>query len=195
MTQLKVISINPGESTQAALHPELFHTAARMYGSNAYSNLYRIRDRFRERTDFLFGISRQVSTSFSSKILALRIIAAIGIATFGVLMLIPFTLVSWICMVMAFSIGLGMFTRVVSFTSICAFGFMFWDALTCGTTPEWLLIIPVIAGLFFAISGPGFYSIDQLTRRSMLRLHKSYERKRTEARAANRLSYKAFRYQ
>lgn len=195
MNQLNVISINPGESTQAALHQELFDSAVRQYAPDAYSHLFRTRDSFRDRTDFIFGISKGFSSANSGRILSCRILAASGLAAFALLALNPVSMAAMICLGMAAAIGLGLFTRVVSFSAICAFGFLFWETFSQGEAMPFMLLVPVVAGLFFTISGPGLYSIDQLIRKSLLKMHKAYAQKRADARAAERLSYKAFRYQ
>ncbi|MDE7465078.1 MAG: DoxX family protein [Muribaculaceae bacterium] len=198
MNSLNVISINPGESTQAALHPELLSSGLRSRVRNGEGhNLFRTPSLFRDRVDFLTGISNSTSAKSSLRMLIVRLTIGMMLAAFGGYLLhgnLDLT-VGITCIVMGLSIATGFLTRIVSFAAISMLTFMFWNSLVSPNPTQVIWLAPAIPGLFFSIFGPGIYSVDSIIRKTALRLNKSYRQKRAEKEAADRLSYKAFRYQ
>ena len=198
MNSLNVISINPGESTQAVLHPELLNSGLRDRIHNGEGrNLFRTPSVFRDRVDFLTGISISTSAKNSSRMLIVRLAAGAILGALGAYLLHgSIDIVMGItCIVMGISIATGFLTRIISFAAISMLTFMFWNSLVSPDPTQVIWLAPAIPGLFFSIFGPGIYSVDSIIRKTMLRLNKSYRQKRAEKEAADRLSYKAFRYQ
>lgn len=194
MSSFNVISINPARSAKSALHPEVFERIAREYSVNR--DMTNMSLSAKKTINLFFGINKTISRRKSIYLLAGRALAGfalIGSALYVGLNIHSFS-ASWGMLILGISLICGFFSRFISFVATGFFGYMaYLSTLTTGT-PDYLTIFSALLSLTFFISGPGMFSMDQFTRRFLIKSAKKRSRAKAEKLAANRLSYRAMQY-
>ncbi len=197
MANVNVISVNPAQKTLGALHPEMLDKVARgCRVSNASSE-----SGIKTAVNLFFGISKN-SLSVSGKMFAARLIASAWFIMTGIALGIDFSLFNTgaVSIILGSMIFLGLFSRVSSLTAatILVTSISMTDVLSMDFASfisiHSIQILSAAVCLIVAVMGPGFYSIDQLIRRSIFKGIKKYNKNRAAHSAEMRLSYKAFQY-
>lgn len=190
MTDVKVISVNPGRKTLGALNSDIIERMARSCNPTNYSVST---PRLKSVCNFVFGIDKNVSGSWSSKLFFARLIVSaflLSIAIpqlltpmFGYDLILPVATVAVAGMIL-----LGFFARMASFA-----GFVYAAYMSYLTGFDAVYTLQTILFIFMAMTGPGRYSIDQLLRRAIFKSSKRRRARRLRRAAEDRLSYKALR--
>lgn len=207
MADVNVISVNPGKKTLGALNLEFVEKMARTcrpITMGIHS------PRTKTICNFIFGINKYVSSSWSSKLWLLRSVIAVYFISVGILAImsgaegIHFG-ISVANIVMGGMIFLGFLARIsatagfllyASAAVTAALGYV-WH-LSSSEIPvfETETVMQALLMLVIAVAGPGRYSVDQLLRRFIFRKAKYRALRRSRIRNARdisaRLSYKAW---
>lgn len=190
-----IISVNPGKMTLGALHPEatekLIRSSAKMLSTPATT-----KNGF---LNFVFASSTPGVGRFGSYMLICRLLFSALLIVSGAFILsgeinapaVPFIPFYFAIaeLVAGSMIGLGLLTRIASFS--------------CGLLFAYLSVMSILSGIFdmtnliltfscvaFAMFGGGKFSVDFLIRKGLIN-HAIRKRQKMEQ---NRLSYKAYRY-
>ncbi len=210
MADVKVISVNPGIKTVGALNFEFIGKVARTCSSpvsKAVNN-----QRVKKVCNHIFGIDRSSTDVEATKLLLIRVIAAVFLVALGITGLDPVQLtadpdINIFNIVIGCMILSGLFTRIASICGFLLYAFLvasqFYGlgssitATSGSATPDLALICMSMIFLFLAITGPGRYCIDQLLRMGIVRIAERKSDKRSQRKnlreAEARMSYKAWR--
>lgn len=190
MNQTNVISVNPGVKTLGELNignSTIVRISRRLTRPGRVSA-----SPFKAIVRFVFGVSRDRSGSFSTKMAMLRMSAAAitilaALWQSGGLEAAP---TAPVVAMLAFgvSLALGLFTRLVAASATAICGYMFYLSIMAGT-PDVMCAVSLVASLMFALLGPGRYSADQLIVKGFTAIYR-----RSRARAARREKKAAFDY-
>lgn len=190
MNQTNVISVNPGVKTLGELNignSTIVRISRRLTRPGRVSA-----SPFKAIVRFVFGVSRDRSGSFSTKMAMLRMSAAAitilaALWQSGGLEAAP---TAPVVAMLAFgvSLALGLFTRLVAASATAICGYMFYLSIMAGT-PDVMSAVSLVASLMFALLGPGRYSADQLIVKGFTAIYR-----RSRARAARREKKAAFDY-
>ncbi len=208
MTDVKVISVNPGKKTLGAINSEFIARVARTCRP---VSLAIHTPRFKTVWNAIFGISKTATTAGSTKLLLIRCLVAVLLITTGVICIMKETdiyppAISVFNIIAGSMIFLGFFARIASLSGFALYAYIATVSIfkfhSLVQVPEMLSgnIAPVALALTFlilAITGPGRYCIDQILRKNIFRICKRLTFRRAERKkhhaAENRLSYKAWR--
>lgn len=190
MNQTNVISVNPGVKTLGELN----------IGNSTIVRISRKLTRpgrvsaspFKAIVRFVFGVSRDRSGTFSTKMAMLRMSAA-AITILAVLWQsggLEAAPTAPVLAMLAFgvSLALGLFTRLVAASAMAICGYMFYLSIM-GGTPDAMSAVSLVVSLMFALLGPGRYSADQLIVKGFTAIYR-----RSRARAARREKKAEFDY-
>lgn len=191
MDGINVISINPGQTTRAAMHPEVFERIARECRLNTPRS--QSRHLFRDSLNVILGINGKVSAGMSSKLLTLRLIMGGGLIALGAAAssLGLSHLCGVVCMAYGGLLIAGLTSRLASIATLAYFGATAVIS-ALGNNLETITLLPILVSVIFSILGPGFYSCDQLTRKSLLRASRKTALRKKMQQAQDRMSYRAF---
>lgn len=197
MANVNVISVNPSQKTLGSLHPEMLDKVARGCRVSTASSDASIKSA----VNLFFGISKN-SLPVSGKMFAVRAIASAWFIISGIASGVDFALFNAgaLNIILGGMIFLGLFTRVSALAAIGMLltSFTMNDVLTMDfaafVSANAITLISSGVCMMVAIMGPGFYSTDQIIRRSIFKGIKNYNKNRAVHSAEMRLSYKAFQY-
>lgn len=190
MNQTNVISVNPGVKTLGELNignSTIVRISRRLTRPGRVSA-----SPFKAIVRFVFGVSRERSGTFSTKMAMLRMSAAAitilaalwqsggleAAPTAPVLAMVAFGV----------SLALGLFTRLVAASAMAICSYMFYLSIM-GGTPDAMSAVSLVVSLMFALLGPGRYSADQLIVKGSTAIYR-----RSRARAARREKKAEFDY-
>lgn len=191
MDGINVISINPGQTTKAAMHPEVFERIAREYKLNTQEA--QSRHVFRDCVNFVLGLNGKISSGMSAKLLSIRLIMGAGIISMGIFAssLGLSEMTGMVSIIFGGLLSIGLVSRLTSTIALGYFGYIVGISAAIGSIDA-MAILPALVALISMIMGPGFYSCDQLIRKSIFRnVRRNAVRKKKQL-AEDRLSYKAF---
>lgn len=178
MINAKVISVNPSVKTRGELNISSINIEPL---TRSMSSASRQPSGRKQTLNLLFGINSGLSSSFSTKMMSVRMIAGIVITAMSVMSIsgqiagaLPASM-SWVSLVLGASILFGCFTRVISCIGALTFGIAFLSTLS--TTGSGLTLLTLAAAsLIFMVLGPGKYSADLFIRHSLHRLYRNANR-------------------
>lgn len=185
----KVINVNPVQQPVGALNPEVAMGAIRRRVYAQSTDIARRKSGRMLRR--IFGPT-SLNSTLSIYLLIFRL-------AFGVWMLVEATSgmlagginIPSIAMIIAgMAVAFGCATRMVSATGTLVTLYVTFSAISEGIAPG-ILGILAIAFSFFAIAGPGRYSIDSILRHNIFR---SIRRRQMSRLLANRFSYRAYEF-
>lgn len=190
MNQTNVISVNPGVKTLGELNignSTIVRISRRLTRPGRVSA-----SPFKAIVRFVFGVSRDRSGTFSTKMAMLRMSAAAitilaALWQSGGLEAAP---TAPVLAMLAFivSLALGLFTRLVATSAMAICGYMFYLSIM-GGMPDAMSAVSLVVSLMFALLGPGRYSADQLIVKGFTAIYR-----RSRARAARREKKAEFDY-
>lgn len=195
MNNAKIISVNPGIKTLGELNineinlARLSRTISRPGQSSSY---------VKNILNFVFGLNSRVNTHFSSKMLALRVIAGTFMTGLGAMALIGSAAVAMphLLAVAACALGISMlsgtFMRLVSVAVAITGAYSLYLSVTAGAADMTSVMVAMVA-CFGAVLGPGHYSADMYLRRSLHRIYRNANRYDPDRNASNlHFEYNAF---
>lgn len=203
MIDAKVISINPSKKTTGELHSEFLEKMARKCRPASLPMMH-----FKTFVNLMFGINRHTSKTDSTKYLIFRLLIAGCLIIHTVLntnyaITVPIT--TWIAIAVSISLVFGIFSRMTAFSisAICVLTICMSSGgenqdLIIGSLsiPFYEICVYAILMFFTAFFGPGKWSIDNLIRKTILRIATGIQNRRSVSRkqklAKDRLSYRAF---
>lgn len=178
MNNANVISVNPGIKTMGELNIEEINLSRI---SRTLSNPGQANSTFKSILNATFGIDSNVTTHWSSKIAAIRILSGLILLSTGIVSLTGGQLglaehtMSVISIVLGASLIMGLLTRLVSAGALIAGIVVMAESLSAGTLNPASVTV-ALSGAVMGILGPGHYSVDQILRRGIFRLYRNRHR-------------------
>lgn len=164
MSKPAVISINPATKTRGAL---LAEKKKYVVVTKRIKEKITVALRLKETLNFLTGIDSGTIGSVSGRLLILRIVSAIALASLSAYLwhIVGITEIGIASAVLGASILFGFMMRILSMSGTVVFGMMAYYGVADLTMAAALCFISVV----FMILGPGIYSTDQCLRKSIFR--------------------------
>lgn len=206
MKDVKIISVNPGKTTDIAKNYQFLEKMARTCSSVTKAVGIPKRINF---CNSIFGINKSATNTGSTKLLLVRTLVAAYFVTIGIISLlnswspaIQFTAIFSI--VLGGMLFLGFFSRIASIAGVIVFGYISTYSIfhfpnifpiTAVNVSYTTSLAQTLICIIMAVTGPGKYCIDQLIRKSILRASRRHARRKTTDEASSRLSYRAWQAQ
>lgn len=201
MNRIEVLSVDPGEKTLGALHPE----AAACLAAGSRIIAPRESSICTDTLSFLTAVRHPSMLRMGFSLLLLRCLFGAALIVGGAYAIDPQAFAADLSQGTAFSnhwlalvqiaagslVCLGFSTRLVCLALAAVCGTLTFTALESGTAFE-PYALPLFGALVFAVMGPGCISFDCLVQKG---INKWRQHRNDPARlAAKRLSYEAFKY-
>lgn len=178
MNKANVISVNPGIKTMGELNIEEINLSRI---SRTLSNPGQVSSTFKNILNTTFGIDSNVTTHWSAKLAAIRIIAGLILLSTGILALTGGQLglaqhaMSIISIILGISLMIGFLSRIISAGAMIAGIVVMAECLSAGVLDPASATVAV-SGAVMGILGPGHYSVDQILRRGIFKLYRNRHR-------------------
>lgn len=178
MNKANVISVNPGIKTMGELNIEEINLSRI---SRTISNPGQVSSTFKNILNTAFGIDSNVTTHWSAKLAAIRIIAGLILLSTGILALTGGQLglaqhaMSIISIILGISLMIGFLSRIIAAGAMIAGIVVMAECLSTGVLDPASATVAV-SGAVMGILGPGHYSLDQILRRGIFKLYRNRHR-------------------
>lgn len=191
----QVISVNPSEKT----------LGEKLFNADRLADITRcivapgesIGFSWAKFVNFFFGINKKVGAQLSAKLLLLRVIVGAAMISSVLVPMHPdavmafeFEMVEIPVLIFGSTLVLGLFTRLTSAVAAAWFGYVTYITFTIGTFNMGEIAL-ILAGVNFAVLGPGRYGVDQLMRVGLKALSRKLQESRTPGKSAT-LDYRAY---